>query len=122
MNDYNMIMAIAGAIGTLGTAGFTIRHLFVILRKRRELHKASILNEAKKEVDAVQQILENRVKSMEVELALHKESMAKDLVHLKETYTAEMANLGQKIENLRNDIQQQHQALIGLLTRLISSK
>ena len=59
---------------------------------------------------------------LKLELDTQKENVSRDLGHLREVYNAEIKVLGEKIENLRQDISQQHQALVGLLTKLVDSK
>jgi hypothetical protein len=49
------------------------------------------------------------------------ERVDKDIKHLKAIYNSEIKQLAEKVESLREDVQKQHQQLVGLLTKLITS-
>ena len=50
------------------------------------------------------------------------DSMNKEIAYVKEAYKGEIKNLGEKIESLRSQVQEHHNQLIGLLTKLIQEK
>jgi len=48
--------------------------------------------------------------------------LSKEIEYVKEAYKGEIKNLGEKIESLRSQVQEQHNQLIGLLTKLVQDK
>ena len=112
----------AGAVTALGGAYTTVRHLLNRSKIKKQEHRQDILKEAKEEADKIKISLETKIKALEVEFQTQKQNVSKDLAHFKETHGAEVKALGEKIESLRQDLSQQHQALIGLLTKLVDTK
>ncbi len=91
-------------------------------RRHKEEYRQSILAQAKEEAEKFKTALENKIQKLETEFELQKTSISKDLDHFRQTHNAEIKVLGEKIEALRNDISLQHQALVGLLTKLVDSR
>lgn len=131
--ELSTILTLAGAVITVGTAWMTIRKINKDLKKERELEAAKILQEAKEATDRVQLELEtkneaafleleNKIGQVKKEVDNFKQNVDKDLQHIRETYNGEIRNLGQKIEELRSELRNQHGQLVGLLTKMIDSK
>lgn len=131
--EISTILAIAGAITAVGGAWLTIRKIAKDFRRERELEKAQILHQTKEELNKfkLESKAERATKIAEIdasidrvqsELNAHKESVEKDLQHMRETYNGEIRNLGQKIEDLRTELRTQHGQLVGLLTKMIEPK
>lgn len=113
------IIAVAGAITTVGGAYLTLKQIQKDSRKEAERNSARILQEAKEADERVKIDLENKLRQMEVKLFTLEESVNKDLDHIKETYNGEIRNLGAKIEELRHELRDQHGSLVKLLSKLI---
>lgn len=105
-----MIMGVAGAIITLGTAYLTIRQVIRARKKDEAAEKAEILQEAKEYAESVKKDLEVKINDLDTKLE-----------HLKEIYSGEIKNLGQKIEDLRSELRNQHGQMVQLLTKLINN-
>jgi predicted RNase H-like nuclease (RuvC/YqgF family) len=131
--EFSAILQIAGAITTVGVAWLTIRKINKDLRKERALEAAKILQAAKeavaKSVDehennqaATNQELTSRIDEQAREIENMRDNFEKDLQHIRETYNGEIRNLGQKIEDLRSELRNQHGQLVGLLTKMIDIK
>lgn len=119
--DLNTLLEIAGMITAFGGACLTIWNIFLKFKKNREYYRKSILSQAKLEMDKIQIQLEDKIKALEVELAVQKENVAKDISFMKETQTAEIANLANKIQDIREQLNTQHAQLVALLTKLVDS-
>lgn len=117
------IITAGEGIGGLVTAITGIYAFFKVLVKshkaKKELHRKSILKEAKEEAQKIVNLLEDKVKKLEVELRAQEMSISKDLDHFKQTYSNELKNLGEKIEMLRADVAQANSSIVGLLTKLV---
>lgn len=113
------VLAIAGVVTTLGTAYLTIRKIQSDSAKERDKERATILQEAKEEDAKVRKDLEGQIEALKAELKNLKENSEKDLEHLRETYNGEIRFLGQKIEELRSEVRNQHGQLVQLLTKMI---
>lgn len=116
-------MALEGAGGAVTAVGGVyafIRHISHKRKRAEEKYKEDILDQARSEMKKIEESLEIKIKILEIELESQKLNVSKDFSHFKETHNAEVRVLGEKIENLRQDISQQHQALVGLLTKLVN--
>lgn len=131
--EISTILAIAGAVTAVGGAWLTIIKLNASYRKQRDLEAAKILHSAKEEISKtktailadrvlVQNRFEARLEALEQTVETNKESVEKDMQHIRETYNGEIRNLGQKIEDLRSELRNQHGQLVGLLTKMIENK
>ena len=114
------IIAATGAIAALGTVWAIIQGISHGLKRRKATYRQAIIDEAKAEMELVKLLLEEKICKLEVELETQKEAVRKDLSHMSALYDAETKVLGEKIEALRQDLLQQHQSLVGLLTKLVN--
>ena len=116
------IEASGGLIAALGGLYGAAKRFIKHSEAKKAKYRQDILDQAKEEAEKVKAALEAKIKALEIEFAVQKQSVSKDLNFFKQTHNAEVKALGEKIEALRQDLQQQHQALIGLLTKLVSNK
>ena len=116
----------AEASGTLLTLVMGVYAAIKHMRKRNRIAKAKyrqdILDQAEAQVTKVKTELESKIEKLEIELEAQKLNIFKDLSHIKENYSMEIRVLGEKIEDVRAQIQQQHAQLVALLTRMIENK
>ena len=120
MIDPNVALeALAAIVTAVGGLYGATRHVLARSKKKREEHRTEVLAMAKSELILVKQDLEGKIRKLELELTTQKISISKDFDHFTEIYNNEIKVLGEKIENLREDLSQQHQALVGLLTKLV---
>lgn len=122
MSAYQTLIPAAVAISTVGGAWLTIRKIAKDAEKSKKDQAATILQMAKEADNAIKAKIEARVEAVEVQLLNLKESVQKDMDHLKETYNGEIRNLGEKIEGLRIELRDQHGNLVQLLTKLIENR
>jgi hypothetical protein len=120
--NLSTLMAIAMAVTTIGGAWLTIRRISKDSARQKEIHGAKILQAAKEADQALRLKLESRVHELENDLESLKDSVAKDIAHLRETYNGEIKFLGQKIEELRSEVRNQHGQLVQLLSKMIENK
>lgn len=131
--ELSTILALAGAVSAVGGAWITIRKINSDSKKQRDLEAAKILQSAKEEINRLKADikndralkmaeLESQISEVQKNLDSHKEVIEKDLQHIRETYNGEIRNLGQKIEELRSELRNQHGQLVGLLTKMIDSR
>jgi hypothetical protein len=81
----------------------------------------SSLNSSK-DLKSEAELLKHKIDSIESHMIKIEESVSKEIEYVKEAYKGEIKNLGEKIENLREEVRNQHTQLIGLLTKLIQEK
>lgn len=113
--------ALGIAIG-VATLVVTLQKVFKNFRKEREEYAAKIIQMAKEDDQAIKARLEAKIEALSQKLDSLELSVNKDMDHLKETYTSEIKNLGEKIENLRDELRQQHSGLIELLSKIVGKK
>ena len=121
----DITMALEGAAGAVTAfgglyAGF--RHVVTGSKRKKEEYRQGIINQANEEMAKIKSGLEDKIKVLEVELASQRASVARDFSHLREVYNAEIKVLGEKIDNLRSDLQDQHSSMVNLLTKLVNSR
>jgi hypothetical protein len=88
-------------------------------KRDREEHAARILQAAKEEDSLLKAKLEARIEKFGAELKNLEFNINKDISHVRESYNTELKNLGEKIENLRTELSNQHSSLLALLTKLV---
>lgn len=121
--DINTAIGTAAAVVTaIGGAYPIINHLIAKKKRDKEKYRQDILDQAQEEMKKIEKSLEEKIAFLENEFQTQKQSIYKDFNFFKETHNSEIKALGEKIENLRNDLSQQHQALVGLLTKLVNNK
>lgn len=114
-----------GALGIamgVATLTVTLQKVFKNFRKERDEYAARILQTAKEEDNLVKTKMEARFAEIETKVRTLEISVEKDISHLKETYSAEIKVLGEKIELLRDELRNQHSQMVTLLSKLIDSK
>lgn len=124
MQEINLgsLLAICSTIITLGTAYLTVRKIQADNTKEREREAARILQEAKEEDAKNRKELEVQIDALSTALENLEISVNKDFDHIRETYNGEIRNLGQKIEDLRSELRNQHGQLVQLLTKMIDNR
>lgn len=115
----NISAVIVAAIPVVGGVYTAVKRIRKSSKAKKDTYRAEILAEAKEEATKVKTELENKLKVLEEEFQVQKRSVSKDFSHFREVYSAEVKVLGEKIENLRQDLSAQHTALVGLLTKLV---
>jgi uncharacterized protein YlxW (UPF0749 family) len=114
-----------GALGIalcVATLIVTIQKVFKNFRKEREEYAAKVMQSAKEDDAILKAKLEAKIEALSVKINSLEESVNKDMEHLHATYTSEIKNLGDKIENLRDELRQQHSGLIDLLSKIVGKK
>lgn len=116
------LVALASSVTVLGGAYLTVRKIQSDLKKEREEERAKVLQEAKEEINLVKVRLETQVEALKNEVDNFKDNVDKDFSHMRETYNGEIRFLGQKIEELRSEVRNQHGQLVQLLSRMIENR
>lgn len=119
--EFNALLPTAGVIITLGTAWLTIRKIAKEAAKTKKEQAAEILQQAKEEIAIKEREIHAQLKENENRIEALEKSVEKDLQHMRETYNGEIRNLGQKIEDLRSELRNQHTQMVSLLTKMIEN-
>lgn len=120
--DTQTIVAVSGLIGAVGGAWITIHTIREKMEKARQRRDAKLLQEAKEEISVAKTNLEHQINALKAEHENLKENIDKDIQHIRETYNGEIRNLGQKIEDLRSELRNQHGQLVQLLSKMIEGR
>lgn len=120
--DNSSLMAWAGSIVTIITGIAAVQKVLKNLEKSRSEHNALILQAAKEEISTIRRKLEIRILSLEGDLDSLRDSVNKDLAHVKETHGNELENVGEKIQEIRQELRDQHSQILQLLTALIENR
>lgn len=116
------LVALAGVVTAIGGAWLTVRKIQKDHNDEKELVAAKILSEAKEQDALIRAELEARMSALQIQVETLESSVNKDLEHIRQTYNGEIRNLGQKIEDLRSELRNQHGQLVGLLTKMIENR
>lgn len=123
MIDQNsLIEASSGIVAIVGGLYTGIRRLRSSSKAKKIQEREEILLKAMEGADKIREELETKIKIIEMELKNQKESMSKELHAMRDSYNSEIRILGQRIQELKEDLSQQHQSLVGLLTTLVNSR
>ena len=120
MLDLSTMIPLGGLIA-LATLILTMQKISKNFKKDRDEHAAKILQAAKEEDSLIKAKLEARIEKVGAELKNFELNVNKDINHLRETYNGEIKNLGNKIEDLRSELKNQHGQLVQLLSEMIKS-
>lgn len=121
MTEISAMLPTAGVIITLGTAYLTVRKIQKDADKTKKENAAEILQQAKEEIALKEKDLGAKLAALDARIDTLETSVDKDLQHLRETYNGEIRNLGQKIEDLRSELRNQHTQMVTLLTKMIDN-
>lgn len=118
---WEAILAVAGAITVIGGSWLTVRKIQKDAQAQKKEQAAEILQAAKEEIALKEKDLQARLNALDTRMDTLESSVDKDLHHLRETYNGEIRNLGQKIEDLRSELRNQHTQMVSLLTKMIDN-
>ena len=117
--NMSTILSIAAIVTAVGGAWLTVRKIAKDLERQKKLHTTEILQAAREADSSLRTKLEGRIHELEIDMKSIKENHQKDIAHMKETYNGELRFLGQKIEELRSEVRNQHGQLVQLLSKMI---
>jgi hypothetical protein len=115
-------ITVTGAAATVGTVFVTVQKILKNFKRSHEERNAQVLQAAKEELSITKLKLEARIGALEASLETLKEGVSRDIAHVKETHSAELKNLGERIQEVREQLHLQHTQILQLLTALIDSK
>lgn len=104
MEQYEVIGYVFAAIVTIAGGIGTLYKVMSAMRKEREFENEKILKQAHEYVDQKYKILDQ------------------EIAHQKDMNEGKIAELSQKIEDLRKQMENQHTQLVGLLTKMVVEK
>jgi len=117
--ETQMILSIATGITVLGTAYLTARKIIKDSQASVAKREEELMTQAKEhdqklflEIKSELEVLETKITNLEADFN-------KELSFVKEVHNNELKQLGEKIENLRDDLKVQHSNLLTLITKLI---
>lgn len=119
LTDYHILISIFSAVATIAASIGGVQRIIKNSRIEREHEAKKAIEVAKEEIVLVKSDLDSQITALRVEMKTLELSLQKDFDHLKETHASEISNLGEKIENLRDELRTQHGQLLGLLTKLV---
>ena len=109
-------------IGVLTAIGGVILSFFRIVKEIRKSKKAvtdKILDEAKEYDLILKSKLDAKIDRLELELDNLKTNVQKDFENIKDSHSLELKNLGDKLESLRTQLNEQHSQLMSILVKMI---
>lgn len=120
--DMTVSMEVGSVIASIVGAWVGLWKIGKDIRKERDEEAARVLQAAKESDARVMGELNGKISLLEADFENFKHEVEKDFLHIKETYSNEIKNLGDKIEILRDELRQQHTNLLALLTKLTNNQ
>jgi len=121
MQSPEILGAVLGALGTIGTVIVTFSKLKESFRKEVDKEIKVAIESARNIADADIKAFNLRLDSVSRDIENLSDKIDRDIDHVKIIYNGEIRSLGEKIESLREDVQKQHAQLVSLLTKLITN-
>lgn len=118
---WEAILSVATAVATIGGAYVTVLKIQKSRKEAKEAERQAILDEVNQILALKEQEFKAQVEEVSSRVDGLEASVKKDLDHIRETYNGEIRNLGEKIENLRTELRNQHGSLVQLLSKLIDN-
>lgn len=106
------VIAVAGGI-------LSIQKIMINNKKVKEEQIEKILIMAREEINLVKAKLESRIEGTKSDLKSLELLVNKDISHVRESHESEIKSLADKIENLRDSLNEQHAQMISLLSKLL---
>lgn len=120
--NVSALLSAAGIITAVGGAWLTIRKITKDVERQKKVQNAAILQAAKEADSLLKAKIDSQIHDLQSEIKTIKEVHQKDIEHLRETYNGEIKFLGQKIEELRSEVRNQHGQLVQLLSKMIENR
>ena len=121
MDQVNLstLASVAVVVSTVAGAYLKVRKITKDHQKDRKVEAAAILQRAKEEDAKVKADMEAKIESLNTKLNSIHLSVEKDIAYIKESHSNELNALSEKIETLRDELRNQHNNLVTLVTKLI---
>ena len=119
LSSISDIETVASTLVAAGAIYSGIKRFLGASRRKKMAYRESILDEAKNQAGAMKAELEAKIKAAMDEIENVKISVENDLSSLKNSHTIELKNLGDKVQLLREELQDQSRGILALLTKLV---
>jgi hypothetical protein len=119
LSSISNIEAIASTLVAAGGIYSGVRSLLSAYRRKKSVYRQAILDEAQQHAELMKIELEAKIKSALDEIQNIKNSVEGDLSNLKNNHSIELKNLGEKVQLLREELQDQSRGILALLTKLV---
>jgi peptidoglycan hydrolase CwlO-like protein len=110
-----------GAVGTLAAVLVAVNKLKAGFKKEIDEKIESEIKNARNVAESDLRAVDAKLDSLSRDIGNLEDKMDRDISNVKAIYNSEIKNLSEKIESLRDDVQRQHQQLVGLLTKLVAN-
>lgn len=122
MESPEIVGAVLGALGAIGTIAVTFTNLKNSFRKEIDKEIKSAIQTAREIADSDIKGFNLRLDSINKDIDNLKEKIEDDIDNVKNIYNGEIRSLAEKIEGLREEVRHQHTQLVSLLTKLVSER
>lgn len=127
MLEHQLLIHLAVTISTIAGAIVAIQKVIKNSRVERnasveekEKESEKILTQAREEMQLIKLQFEAEVKALKVDLKSLESGTLKDIQYIKESQESEIKNLGEKIQDLRDQLNSHHTQILSLLEKLIN--
>lgn len=122
MGSPEIIGAVVGALGAIGTVTITFMKIKASFKKEIDEEIEQAITQARELADADIKAFNMRLDSISREISSLEGKVDKEIEHVKSIYNNEIRVLAEKIESLREEVRGQHSQLVSLLTKLVSDR
>lgn len=122
MENPEIMGAVVGALGTIGTVAVALTNIKTSFKKEVDEKIESAIRSARDLANADINSLNLRIESVSRDIENLEHKIESDIDHVKSIYNGEIRSLAEKIEGLREEVRHQHAQLVALLTKLVSDR
>jgi hypothetical protein len=122
MDINSLIAPLFSIVAGIGGAWLTFAQLKKHYTDEFDAKIAEMGDDCQKSIEAEVKVLNSKLELINKDAENMEMVLTKEIAYVKEAYKGEIKNLGEKIESLRSQVQEQHNQLIGLLTKLVQDK
>ena len=118
--DANMLGQIVIALGSIASLFVTAQKLIKDIKAEREQENEKILKKALEEIENAKEMTEIKIDICFDEIDSLRASTEKDIENLKKSYEKELENIKEKVDDIKEEVRNQNNQILSLLSKLIS--
>src|ERR1700686_3566149 len=115
--NLNTIVSLTGAITAVCGSILAFQRLSKGAKKDREHEAQKILEQAREEDLVIKSKLESQIDTLNAKIENLELNTEKDLQHIKEIYASDIKSLGEKVDQVREQLNDQHAGVLSLLSK-----
>jgi uncharacterized protein YaaR (DUF327 family) len=118
--DATILGQVIISLGSIASVILTAQKFIKNIKAERDQENEKILQKAMDEIESAREMLEVKLDICFDEIDSLKELVEKDVENIREMYEKDIKNLNDKVNDLREEVRNQNNQILALLSKLIS--